>query len=211
MAIVAGRPFLTHLLDQLIEFGLRKTVLCTGYMSDVIRNEMGNSYKSMELVYSKEASPLGTGGALREAVELMSGDMLLVLNGDSYCQCHMKDFIAMHSSSKAYSGMVLAQVDDVTRFGAVRINGKSLVESFIEKGGQTGPGWINAGIYLLPKNLILGIRPDHQVSLEKEVFPSLIQKGLFGFHCSGSFIDIGIPEEYQRSQLFFSEQSKGTQ
>ncbi len=210
MATVAGRPFLTHLLDQLIESGIRKAVLCTGYMAELIRNELGERYRSMELVYSVETTPLGTGGALRNAIGQMEGDMLLVLNGDSYCQCHIADFIAKQSASGAYAGMVLAQVEDVARFGAVLTNGSSFVESFKEKGGQTGPGWINAGIYLLPLALVQDICPDGQVSLERDIFPALLVKGLYGHHCTGSFIDIGVPEEYERSQKFFSGQAEGS-
>ncbi|MDD2541288.1 MAG: sugar phosphate nucleotidyltransferase, partial [Desulfuromonadaceae bacterium] len=209
MAMVAGRPFLTYLLDQLVESGIQRTVLCTGYMADLIRNELGDGYRDMELVYSVENSPLGTGGAIRNAAGLLSGDLLLVMNGDSYCQCNVADFVARNAASGAYAGMTLARVDDVARFGAVRTNDASFVESFMEKGGQTGPGWINAGIYLLPVDQIQTISPDRQVSLEREVFPALIAKGLYGYHSTGLFIDIGVPEEFQRSQLFFSGQTKG--
>ena len=209
MALVAGRPFLTHLLDQLAVSGIRRAVLCTGYMGDMIRNELGDGYRDMELVYSAEDRPLGTAGALRNASGLLSGDMLLVLNGDSYCHCNLADFTARQAASGAYAGMALARVEDVARFGAVLKNDASLVESFVEKGGQTGPGWISAGIYLLPMDLMHEISPDRQVSLEREVFPAIIAKGLYGYHCTGSFIDIGVPEEYQRSQIFFSEQTKG--
>lgn len=209
MAMVAGRSFVTHLLDQLTEYGIRKTVLCTGYLADMIKSELGDEYRNMELAYSVEEIPLGTGGALRNAAGLLSGDILLVLNGDSFCHCNLSDFIAKHAASGAYAGMALAQVDDVARFGTVLANDVAFIESFIEKGGQTGPGWINAGIYLLPTNLTKEISPDRQVSLEREIFPGLIEKGLYGYRCTGPFIDIGVPEEYQRSQIFFSEQREG--
>ena len=205
MAMVAGRPFLTRLLDQVVLSGIERVVLCTGYMADSILNELGNSYRGMELVYSTEETPLGTGGALRKAAGLVPGDSLLVLNGDSYCQCRLAEFIAEHSASGAYAAMALARVEDVARFGAVLTDDASRVVDFVEKGGQTGPGWINAGIYLLPIGLLREINPDRQVSLEREVFPGLMAKGLYGYHCSGSFIDIGIPEEYQRAQNFFLE------
>lgn len=209
MALVAGRPFLTHLLDQLVDSGIRRVVLCTGYMADAVRDQLEDEYRGMELAYSAEEAPLGTGGALLNAADLLSGEMLLVMNGDSYCHCDISGFIISQAASGAYAGMVLAQVDDVARFGAVLTNNDSIVESFIEKGGQAGPGWINAGIYLLPADLVHKIAPDRQVSLEREVFPLLIAKGLFGYHCTGAFIDIGVPEEYQRSQIFFSKLTKG--
>jgi NDP-sugar pyrophosphorylase family protein len=209
MAPVAGRPFITHLLDQLAESGMRKVVLCTGYMADMIRNELGDEYRGMELVYSVEHAPLGTGGALQNAVRLLSGDRILVLNGDSYCHCNLASFISAHAASTAPAGMVLVRAGDVSRFGAVLTSDDSRVGSFNEKGEKSGPGWINAGIYLLPKSLIQEIAPGQQVSLEREVFPALLTEGLYGYPCSGPFIDIGIPEEYHRAQSFFSQARKG--
>lgn len=209
MSLVSGRPFLTYLLDQLVESGIRRVVLCTGYMGDMIRKEFGVGYRGMDLVYSAEDSPLGTGGALRNAVGLLSGDMLLIMNGDSFCRCKIEEFISSQAASGAGAGMVLAQVEDVARFGAVLTNDKSHVASFIEKGGQTGPGWINAGIYLIPVKMIQELSPNRQISLERELLPALIAKSLYGYHCTGSFIDIGVPVEYQRSQIFFSDQTKG--
>jgi D-glycero-alpha-D-manno-heptose 1-phosphate guanylyltransferase len=209
MAMVAGRPYLTYLLDLLAESGIQKVVICTGYMADLIRNELGDEYRGMALAYSVEATPLGTGGALHNAAGLLAGDMVLVMNGDSYCQCDIADFVTRQTLSSASAGMVLAQVEDIARFGAVLTNSASFVESFVEKGGHSGSGWINAGIYLLPMDLMQTINPNRQVSLEHDVFPVLIAKGLFGYNCPGSFIDIGVPDEYQRSQTFFSEQAKG--
>lgn len=209
MAMVAGRPFLTHLLDQLVESGIEEAVLCTGYMADTIRNELGDRYQNIDLVYSFEHTPLGTGGALRQACEILSGEILLVMNGDSYCHCNLAEFIACQAATDTCAGMVLAKVDDVARFGAVQINDKSLVENFIEKGLQTGSGWINAGIYLLPKSRIMEIKPAQAVSLEREVIPQIIASDLYGYKCLGSFIDIGVPEDYQRAQMFFTNELKG--
>lgn len=209
MAMVAGRPFLTHLLDQLADSKIRRVILCTGYLADLIENELGNKYRGIELVYAVENTPLGTGGALRNAAGRVTGNMILVLNGDSYCQCNLADFAARQAASGAYAGMALAWVEDVSRFGAVQITETSHVDRFTEKGGQSDPGWINAGIYLLPVGLLQEIPPHRQVSLEREIFPALAAKGLYGYQCRGSFIDIGVPEEYQRSQLFFSEQTEG--
>jgi NDP-sugar pyrophosphorylase family protein len=209
MALVAGRPFLTHLLDQLADSGIRRVVLCTGYLADVIQDELGTEYRGIELAYSVENTPLGTGGALRNASELVSGNIILVLNGDSYCQCNLAEFAVRHAASAAYAGMALVRVEDVARFGAVQINEVSRVDRFTEKGGQSGLGWINAGIYLLPVDLLREIPDNRPVSLEHEVFPALTAKGLYGYQCQGSFIDIGVPEEYQRSQLFFSDHTQG--
>jgi len=209
MASVAGRPFVTYLLDQLIEAGIRRVVLCTGYLAESIRYELGTLYRGLEIVYSVEDVPLGTGGALRQALNYMEGETLLVLNGDSYCQCSMSEFVSAQAASFASAGMVLAHVDDTSRFGGVQVNDASLVESFVEKNTQAGSGWINAGIYLLPASCVCDIPPGQAVSLEQEVIPRLLRSGIYGYRCSGLFIDIGIPEEYQRAQSVFSEKLKG--
>jgi len=209
MASVAGRPFVTYLLDQLIEAGIRRVVLCTGYLAESIRYELGTLYRGIELVYSVEAIPLGTGGALRQALNYMADETLLVLNGDSYCQCSIAEFVAAQAASCASAGMVLAHVDDTSRFGGVQVNDVSLVESFVEKNTQAGSGWINAGIYLLPTASVREIPSGQAVSLEREVIPRLLQSGLYGYRCSGLFIDIGVPEEYQRAQSIFSDVQKG--
>lgn len=209
MAMVAGRPFVTRLLDQLAESGIQKVVLCTGYMSAAVQRELGDRYQDLELVYSVEETPLGTGGALRLACEIVSSEILLVLNGDSYCNCDLSGFIDAHAASGADAGMILAKVADVSRFGAVTINNESLVENFIEKGGQSGAGWINAGIYLLPAARLREIPPDLTISLEREVIPRLVAGGIYGHQCPGPFIDIGIPEEFQRAQMLFSEKLEG--
>jgi len=209
MAVVAGRPFVTRLLDQLSESGIRKAVLCTGYRADAVRTELGDRYRRLELVYSVEEAPLGTGGALRLACEILPAEKLLVLNGDSYCNCDLAEFITAHEASGASAGMVLANVADVSRFGTVKIDNSSFVESFIEKGAQSGPGWINAGIYLFPEFRLRALPLNHPVSLEQEIIPHLVADGIYGYQCPGTFIDIGIPEDFQRAQLLFSEKEEG--
>lgn len=210
LAEVAGRPFLAHLLDQLDASGIGKAVLCTGYLAPMIQAEFGERYRGIELAYSVEDSPLGTGGALANAATRLPGKKLLVLNGDSYCDCRLSDFVAGVADSGAYAGMALARVEEVSRFGAVLTDEASFVRSFVEKGGESGPGWINAGVYLLPGEFLMEIPRGREVSLEREMFPMLLSRGLHGYRCTGTFIDIGIPEELERSQSLFDSHRKGT-
>jgi len=209
MAPVAGRPFITHLLDQLADAGISRVVLCTGYMAGIIHDELGESYRGMVLDYSVEQEPLGTGGALRHAAELFTGNRILVMNGDSWCGCDLSMFEQGVKESGIASGMVLTEVLDVSRFGAVETDAAGRVVRFIEKGEESGPGWINAGIYLLPTCRIMELKTGKQISLERELIPSLLQEGLIGYRASGQFIDIGIPEEFQRAQTLFQSSMKG--
>src|SRR5215470_6441682 len=91
LAPVAGRPFLAWLLDQLVEFGFRDAVLCTGHMAEMVESNFGKCFGPLELHYSREAFPLGTGGALRLAAERTDSDLVLALNGDSYCRYQVQD------------------------------------------------------------------------------------------------------------------------
>lgn len=205
MASVEGRPFLAFLLDRLAAFGVRRVVLCTGYRADEVRKDLGDSFGAMELTYSVEPEPLGTGGALRLAAPLITGESFLVLNGDSFCHCDLADFYRCWTTSGAAAGMALAHVDDISRFGAVETDGECRVVTFAEKGNRAGPGWINAGIYLFRKGIFDDTPADRPTSLERDVFPRLLSRGIHGYRCRGAFIDIGIPEEYQRAQKYFSQ------
>lgn len=204
LAEVEGRPFLAYLLDQLVAAGTRKVVLCTGYMAEQVAETFGDAYRSLELAYSREESPLGTGGALRLAADHFESDPVLVLNGDSYCTADLTAFRAWHADRGARDSMVLCQVPDVSRYGQVVVDEAGAVTSFREKGGDTGPGWINAGVYLFSRELVQSIPSDTAVSLEKEVMPARIGNGLYGQQTASRLLDIGTPASYAAAARFFA-------
>lgn len=196
LAEVNGTPFLSFLLDKVADAGVRKVVLCTGYMASLVVNAFGNSYRGMELVYSEESEPLGTGGAIRQALPLTDSDPLLVMNGDSYCSADLSVFRRQHADSCSIASLLLTQVEDSSRYGIVETDQVGAVTSFREKDERTGPDLINAGIYLLSREVVRAIPATGAVSLERELFPGLIGKGLHGFCQPSEFIDIGIPSDY---------------
>lgn len=202
LAEVNGRPFLACLLDRLVEAGIGRAVLCTGYMAELVRDAFGDSYRGMSLFYSQENTPLGTGGALRLALPLIVSDPALIMNGDSFCDADLGLFARQHYSAAATASLILVQVEDVARYGEVDVDEAGSVVSFREKGSQSGKGMINAGIYLLARHVIASIPPKMAVSLEQEVFPGLIGAGLSGFFQSSRFIDIGIPSDYRAVSAF---------
>lgn len=204
LARVNDRPFLDYLLDQLASSGVRRTVLCTGYLGEQIAETFGGRYRDMELAYSREPEPLGTGGALRLALPLLETEQLLVLNGDSYCSLDHQSFFQFHADKLAAMSLCLTEVSDVSRYGAVRVDQDGAIRAFEEKGARSGSGVINAGIYLISRSLVEAIAPRAVVSLEREVIPAAIGAGLFGFQSKGRFIDIGIPSDYQAAQQFFA-------
>lgn len=197
LAEVKGRPFLSYLLDQLESVGIRDVVLCTGYMGDRIRETYGNRYGTLSLVYSQESSPLGTGGALRLALPLMRSDTVLIMNGDSLCTVDLKAFWDWHRARAAQATVVLAEVPDTGRFGRVQVDPHGRIFRFDEKDGSQGPGWINAGVYMVARPLLETIPATGLVSLERDMFPAWIPQRFYGYQSRGPFLDIGTPEAYE--------------
>lgn len=204
LARVGGRPFLAYLLDQLTAVGIGSGVLCTGYMGDQVRDIFGDAYGSLRLSYSQEPAPLGTGGALRLALPLIPSETMLVLNGDSFCETDFKAFWTWHTTRGAAASILLTEVADTRRYGRVLVDADGRVLKFEEKNGDSGPGWINAGLYLCARKLLEDIPTNRVVSIEREMFPSWIGRGLYGNQSAGRFIDIGIPETYANAEQFFT-------
>lgn len=205
LAPVNGRPFLSYLLDQLGNTGFRDVILCTGYKGEMIRETFGNRYRDLIIRYSGEPEPLGTGGALRYALPMIEKDTVLVMNGDSYIDVDMNAYLEWHFKNEVEAALLLTKVADVSRYGRVEADKNGCIISFEEKGEATGPGWINAGVYILKKRLLERIPPASHFSLEREFFPGLIGKGLIGYLCESELLDIGTPESYARAERFFSE------
>lgn len=204
LAEVQGRPFLNYLLQQLMAAGIKDVVLCTGYLGEQIRATFGNAYGSLNLTYSQESSLLGTGGALRFALPHLQSDSVLLMNGDSFCEANLGEFWAWHCQQEAEATLLLTQVPDTRRYGRVRVDKDGRLLSFEEKGDSHGAGWINAGIYLIKRQLLLEIPENRAVSLEREVFPQWLDRGLYGFCREGKFLDIGTPESYAIAERFFA-------
>lgn len=205
LADVAGRPFITFLLDQLASAGIRDVILGTGYMADLVESTLGPNYRTLTLSYSRETTPLGTGGAIREALPMMQSPTVLVMNGDSYCDADLGEFLQKHQESGAAASILLAYVTDSGRFGSVKTAADGTVTEFAEKQPDTGPGWINAGIYLIDRSLIESIPENQAVSIERDVFPNWVGHGLHGMLLGKALLDIGTPESLASSEAFLRE------
>lgn len=213
LAPVAGKPFLAHLLDQLTDAGIERVVLMIGHRAGQVQDTFGETYREIRLDYSVETAPLGTAGALRLALPQLFPQTstafdadcaaALVMNGDSYCAANLSQFDGFHRRRHADASLVLARVAETSRFGKVEMSAGDRLERFLEKQEACGTGWINAGIYLLNRDLIEEIPPGRPVSLEREMFPGWIRsRKLLGFRTEGAFLDIGTPESYQTAEKF---------
>ncbi len=205
LAAIHGRPFLTYLLDQVVEAGVESTILCTGYMGEMVQADIGPVYRGMPVRYSQETSPLGTAGAVRLALSAAASDPVLVMNGDSCCKADFVQFGAWHGEHQAEASILLTHVPDTRRYGRVDVVSDGHIQRFQEKGAHQGPGWINAGIYLLSRRIVSDIPEGQAVSLERDIFPGLVGRGLYGYQTERAFLDIGTPESYAEAERFFGK------
>lgn len=205
---VGNTTYLQKLLDQLNLAGFKNVVLCTGYLGNQIKEKFGNRYKNLILLYSQEELPLGTGGALRLVLPLLKSQTVLVMNGDSFCDIDFKDFLKFHLNKKANATIACVIATKTDRFGRVNLGLNDRIFGFEEKKKESGSGFINAGIYLLNRSLISKIPPSKKISLEKEVFPKLVNKNFYGYKSNGNFIDIGTPKSYSQAEEFFKQGTK---
>ena len=207
LAEVRGRPFLAYLLDQLAEAGLRDAVLCVGYRAERIQQTFGNAYAGLRLAYCVETTLQGTGGAIRDALPLAASDPLIALNGDSYCQTDFPALWAWHRDRGAQATLLLRWMADPARYGRVELDEQGGVRAFAEKCDRARPGWINAGVYVLSRAVVNAIPAGGPVSIEREVFPRWIGRGLTGCPGDGKFLDIGTPESYAEAERFFAQRA----
>jgi NDP-sugar pyrophosphorylase family protein len=204
LAPIHGRPYMHYLLEPLAAAGVCRVVLCTGYRADLVEATMGSTFAGMELRYSRETTPLGTAGALRAALAHADGPVLLALNGDSFCRVDFPLFLHEHEQSGAAISIVLTHVDDAGRYGQVQLDDEGAITAFREKEADAGPGWINAGIYLMRRDVLGALPEATNISLEREVFPRWVGRGLHGYCGGDDFLDIGTPESYAQAALFFT-------
>jgi D-glycero-alpha-D-manno-heptose 1-phosphate guanylyltransferase len=201
MAKVAGKPFLEYILNYLIEFQIERVVLSIGYKAEAFQKYFKKNYKGLDLEYVIEKEPLGTGGALKLALEHCRQNDVLVLNGDTFFNIELDDLWIFHLIHQAEITIALREVDNASRYGTVQLNNDGKITAFIEKTGKKGKGLINAGVYVVKNTTFKKFSLPEKFSLEKDFFEKhLTELKLYGCVCEGYFIDIGIPEDYKKAQ-----------
>lgn len=206
LASVMGKPFLSYLLDQINDSNITNVILCTGYLGNMINDEYGLRYKNLKITYSQENKPLGTGGALKLALPLIQSKLLMVMNGDSYINILLNNYIKWFTENKFSASICLTHKDDTRRFGRIELDQNDKIERFNEKKDVNEAGYINAGIYLFEKELFSHIPRRKFFSLEKEFFPKMINNNnIYGYICDNKFIDIGTPESYSKANTFLNQ------
>ncbi|MBI1898582.1 MAG: NTP transferase domain-containing protein [Acidobacteria bacterium] len=206
LAPVRGRPFIAYLLEQLVRAGVSRFVISTGYKSELLEQALGVDFQGRPLQYSVEREPLGTGGALRLAWERFGGVEglpWLVVNGDSYFAADLTEMRRVHDRSGCAATIAAVEVEHSTRFGTVKLSSSNRLLGFLEK-SDAGRAWVNAGIYMLDAPFLSSLPEIVPLSLEKDVFPAWLDRGIQVFPRRGRFLDIGTPEAYARAGEFFA-------
>jgi mannose-1-phosphate guanylyltransferase len=195
---LAGRPFLSFMLDWLHDHGVDEVILSCGFMSDGVKRVLGDIYDGMRLRYVIEEEPLGTAGPVRLALdEGVLEERLLVLNGDVLTDIDLTAELAQHERTGAGLTLGLYPVDDTASYGVVLTDDEGRVVQFIEKAdGEPPTNLINAGAYVVERDVVETIPAGRAVSFEREVFPGLVGEGLYGYAAAGYWIDIGTPRRY---------------
>ena len=205
MAPVNQKPFLDYLLKYLAHYEIKRVILSVGYLAEKIKEHYGNSFAGMEIVYSVEKEPLGTGGGIRLAMEKCKDYDVVVLNGDSFFEIDLHSFYNQYSDSVGDGALALRKVANAARYGTIKLGELDMISAFTEKTGEDKPGTINAGVYILSRDLFLEeTEGGKNFSIEKDFFEKKLNiLNLYGFTYDDYFIDIGIPEDYKQAQHDF--------
>lgn len=198
MADIKGKPFLYYLLEWLTSYPVEKIVMSVGYKADCIINYFGKSFQNIPIEYILEEKPLGTGGAIVFAMRSITGNDLLIINGDTYFPVDLNRFSDLHHKSRSLLSVALKPMLNFSRYGTVVCNGEKIIR--FEEKKVCAEGLINGGIYFLNKTLLSNRHLPEVFSFEKEVLEKDAgTEGLKGFIFDTTFIDIGIPEDYYRA------------
>lgn len=201
MAPVAGRPFLAYLLDCIERQGYGHVVLATGYMHEKVEECFGQRYRGISIDYARETSPLGTGGAMLNALQHCTEERITVLNGDTLFLVDHDELCRLADERTTGLAIAVRRVEDAGRYGSVEVAADGRITAFREKDPLTGPGLINGGIYRLHRSIFDGWRCGQTFSFEKEIMQSRYREEAFYAYASDAyFIDIGIPDDYARAQ-----------
>jgi D-glycero-alpha-D-manno-heptose 1-phosphate guanylyltransferase len=206
MAPVGGRPFLAWLLDQLISAQCQRVILSVGYLREAITTAFHDNYRGMRIDYAIEETPLGTGGAIQLAMARAEEPGVFVLNGDTWVDADLAAMLAFHAAGRRPMTMAVTPIGDTARYGGVIVE-DGHVAGFVEK-GRSGPGWINAGLYLLSREFPWPEGLHAPFSFETGVLvPFLDRIRPAAFPHTGDFLDIGIPEDLDRAQTMLPQAS----
>lgn len=203
MAPVRNKPFLEFQLNYLQKQGVKSAVLSVGYKHESIIDHFGQNYGGLELRYAIEDQPLGTGGGIKLAAQMLQSDSAFVLNGDSIFEANLEAFSQFHSNKNTLLSITLLPLKEFDRYGTVEIDNDSRITAFKEKRPMQ-EGMISSGIYAMSNQIWSEFEFPEVFSFEKDLMEKYCGSNAFyGYVEDAYFLDIGIPEDYERAQTEF--------
>jgi len=203
MADFNGEPFLDLLMDYIHKHGFGRFILCAGYKGEFIENYYRGKDKSYEVIVSTEPEPLGTAGALKIAEKHIKSKLFLVVNGDSICKIDFQNLMDSHIQNNAMSTVVLVSMGLQGDYGLIKLEKNNEISVFHDKKCENNSDIVSAGIYLFNRKLLNEIPEKKNVSLEYDILPKFVGRGLYGYYSRQKLFDIGTPErlEFARQNL----------
>jgi mannose-1-phosphate guanylyltransferase len=199
MLPTAGAPFLLHLLSRIRDAGIVHVVLGTSYRSETFSDYFGDgSDFGLDIEYVHEATPLGTGGGIRNVHDRLRHETAMVFNGDVLSGVDLPSVVATHRANSADVTLHLVKVGDPRPFGSVPTSADGRVQAFLEKSDNPPTDQINAGCYVFRRAVIASIPADVPVSVERDTFPALLAGGarVFGHVDNSYWLDLGTPSAF---------------
>ncbi len=201
MAVINNRPFLEYQLSYLDSWGINHVVLSLGYKAEVVQKYFGNKYKDVDISYSVESEPLGTGGGIKLAFSKIKGEKAFVFNGDTLFDVNLKRVADNMRIRNSKCCLVLRFSMDAERYGTVGLDKNQIINNFFEKSTDTNENYINGGVYAIEKPYFLSFGFPEKFSIEKDFFEKYYKTERFcGMRCHSFFLDIGVPEDYEKAQ-----------
>ena len=199
MAPIQGRPFLDYLLTQISTYQVSKVILCTGYKHEIIENYFGKFFNNIPICYSVEKEPLGNGGAVKQALSLISADSCLIINGDTFFNIDLAALWQYHIKKSSDFTIALKQLTNFNRYGTIQRQEDRII-AFEEK-RLCKTGEINGGIYVIRKDIFNKYSLKKTFSLEKDFLEKYVNELVVcGKVFNDYFIDIGVPTDYHQAQ-----------
>ena len=200
MAEVNGKPFMEYLLDFLIDHDIERFIFSVGHKSNFITNYFGSSYRGRQVVYAYEDEPLGTGGAILNAVSLAHHDNVLITNGDSLFRVDVKAEIVAHLEAKNDVTLALKPMKNFERYGSIIMDENNRITDFREK-MKIAEGIINGGVYIFNIPAFLDCNFEGKFSIERDYFEAHVKtRKMGGYVADDYFLDIGIPSDFEKAQ-----------
>ncbi len=201
---IDGKPFIEILIDYIAAQGGRRFILCTGHGAEDVEKYFKASRPDLNVIFSVEHEPLGTGGAIKQGAGLVQTDSFLAMNGDCFCVIDYNALIAAHQKEKAKATIAVTMMPDARDYGTIEIDEKGRIKAFKEKIPVERSALINTGTYCLERHVFDLVPTANKFSIENDFFPKLVDQGFYSFEVGNQFIDIGTPERYAWAQQHLS-------